>query len=148
MKPLSALVFILASSALLLGQEREVPKDSSRITIDGCARGRTFIIMARPGHETRSTDLQPGRRFRLSGSKDILKNIETHERMMVQVTGLVRKADLEGPGGISTGGGRVRIGGGQPVSPTGPARNATVTTTDPVLDVEGWMQLPEPCPDR
>ena len=105
---------VLASGALLVAQEREVPKDSTRITIPGCAKGRTFVVTAREGHEPTSGDLKPGRRFRLSGSKDVLKEIEKREGMMVEVTGLVRKAELAGPGGITTGGGRVRIGGGAP----------------------------------
>jgi hypothetical protein len=104
--------------------------------------------MAREGHEPTSGDLAPGRRFRLSGKRDILNDIEKHEGMMAQVTGLVRKAELAGPGGLTTGGGRVRIGGGAPQAPVGggPSRTITGGTTDAVLDVEGWEQLPEQCP--
>jgi hypothetical protein len=147
-KHLISAIAICASGALLTAQEREVPKDSTRITIPGCVRGRTFIVMAREGHEPTSGDLAPGRRFRLSGKRDILNDIEKHEGMMAQVTGLVRKAELAGPGGLTTGGGRVRIGGGAPQAPVGggPGRTITGGTTDAVLDVEGWEQLPEQCP--
>jgi hypothetical protein len=151
MKHLLPAVIILASAALLAAQqEREVPKDSTRITIPGCANGRTFIVAAREGHEPTSGDLAPGRRFRLSGPKDILKDIAIREGMMVQVTGLVRKAELAGPGGLTTGGGRVRIGGGPPQAQVGggPSRTPTGVTTDAVLDVEAWDRLPESCPTR
>jgi hypothetical protein len=150
MKHLLPALFVLASGALLSAQEREVPKDSTRITVPGCADGRTFIVAAREGHDPTSGELAPGRRFRLSGSKDILKDIEKREGMMVEITGLVRKAELAGPGGISTGGGRVRVGGGAPQSQVGGGPNRTLTgvTTDAVLDVEGFQRLPEPCPDR
>jgi len=151
MKHLLPAVIILASAALLSAQqEREVPKDSTRITIPGCANGRTFIVAAREGHEPTSGDLAPGRRFRLSGPKDILKDIAVREGMMVQVTGLVRKAELAGPGGLTTGGGRVRIGGGPPQAQVGggPSRTPTGVTTDAVLDVEAWDRLPESCPTR
>ena len=140
---------MLASGALLVAQEREVPKDSTRITIPGCADGRTFVVAAREGHEPTSGDLKPGRRFRLSGSKDVLKEIEKREGMMVQVTGLVRKAELAGPGGITTGGGRVRIGGGAPQAQSGdPSRTLMSGTMDAVLDVEGFDRLPDSCPSR
>jgi hypothetical protein len=148
---LPALILLVSGTVFAAQeQEREVPKDSQRITVPGCAKGRTFIVAAREGHEPTSGELAPGRRFRLSGNKDILKEIEKREGMMVQVTGLVRKADLAGPGGITTGGGRVRIGGGAPQSQVGGGPSGTLTgvKTDAVLDVEGWDRLPESCPSR
>jgi len=150
MKHLLPAVVILTSGALLAAQEREVPKDSTRITIEGCADGRTFTITAREGHEPSSGGLAPGRRFRLSGPKDILKDIEAREGTMVELTGLVRKAELAGPGGITTGGGRVRIGGGAPQAQVGSPTRTIMGggSTDPVLDIEGWNRLPEPCPSR
>jgi hypothetical protein len=150
MRTLLPAIAICASGALLAAQEREVPKDSTRITIVGCAKDRTFIVTAREGHEPTSGDLAPGRRFRLSGKRDILKDIEKHEGTMAQVTGLVRRAELAGPGGLTTGGGRVRIGGGPPQAQVGGSTRTLMggATTDAVLDVEGWQQLPESCPSR
>ena len=147
---LPALLIVSAAALAAQEQERKVPNDSQRITVPGCAKGRTFTVTAREGHEPTSGELAPGRRFRLSGDKDILKEIEKREGMMVQVTGLVRKADLAGPGGISTGGGRVRIGGGAPQAQVGvgPSGALTGVRTDAVLDVEGWDRLPESCPTR
>lgn len=143
------LAAVLASSGALLAQEeRPVPSDSSRITIEGCTRGRTLIVMEREGHEVRSREIAPGRRFRLSGKKEILSEIEKREGSMVQITGLVRKAELAGPGGITAAGGRVRIGGGSPQAQVGSGPSRPVGTTDAVLDVEGWNRLPEPCPSR
>jgi hypothetical protein len=142
---------VLASGILVAAQEeRPVPKDSTRITIPGCARGRTFIGAAREGPERSSPQLAPGRRFRLSGPRDVLRDIEKREGSMVEVTGLVRRADLAGPGGITAGGGRVRIGGGAPQATIGggPARSPVGGVTDAVLDVEGWIRLPESCPTR
>jgi len=141
-------IVLLASATLVMAQEREVPKDSTRITIPGCVKGRTFTVAAREGHDPVSAELLPGRRFRLSGKKEFLKDIEAREGMMVEVTGLVRKAELAGPGGLSTGGGRVRIGGGAPQAQVGggPSRTLLGGTTDAVLDIEGWNGLPESCP--
>ena len=149
-KQLLPVLALVASGALLAAQEREVPKDSARITVPGCAKNRTFIVAAREGHDPTSGELAPGRRFRLSGSKDLLKDIEKREGMMVQITGLVRKAELAGPGGITTGGGRIRIGGGAPQAQVGggPSRTPTGVATDAVLDVEAWEGLAESCPSR
>ena len=106
--------------------------------------------MAREGHEPASGQLAPGRRFRLSGNKNVLNDIEKREGMMIEVTGLVRKAELEGPGGITTGGGRVRIGGGAPQAQVGgsSSRAPSGVATDAVLDVEGYNRLLEPCGSR
>lgn len=127
-----------------------MPDDSARITVPGCADGRRFIVAERPGHEPSSAELLPGRRFRLSGTREILNDIRIREGSMVEVTGLVRKAELAGPGGVAVAGGRVRIGGGPPRAGLGtdPSRSIQGGATDAVLDVEGWQVLPEPCPTR
>ena len=64
------------------------------------------------------------------------------------MTGLVRKAALKGPGGIGIAGGRVRIGGGAPVSSSGDPTRTAQGYEQPVLDVEGWRQLGENCSVR
>ena len=61
------------------------------------------------------------------------------------MTGLVRKAALKGPGGIGIAGGRIRIGGGVPQSPTGDPSHTVTGYEQPVLDIEGWRQLGENC---
>src|SRR5262245_1963158 len=120
-------VLVLSASYPLGAQERPVPKDSSRISIPGCAKGRTFIVAARGEAEPVRSDVQPGSRFRLSGSKKLLEEIKKQEKQgsMVEVTGLVRKSQLAGPGGVPIAGGRIRIGGGVPRDPiySDPARD-------------------------
>jgi hypothetical protein len=143
------LVAAIACAAGLAGaayaQERPVPGDSARIAIPGCAKGRAFIVAATPEHEPTQVEIAPGRRFRLSGPKEILEDIKKHEGRLIEVTGLVRKAALKGPGGIGIAGGRVRIGGGSPVSPTGDPTRSLQGYEQPVLDVEGYRQLGENC---
>ena len=90
---------------------------------------------------------EPGRRFRLAGKKEMLEAIRRREGTMVEVTGLVRKSDLDGASGVKLFGGRVRIGGTQPQAPLSDAqRNSTYTEV--VLDVESFRLLPESCPNR
>jgi len=148
MKFLPAILVALISSALLAAQEQaKVPKDSARIAIPGCTRDRVFIVAEAPDHEPVGTRLEPGRRFRLAGKRELLDDIKRREGTMVEVTGLVRKADLEGSGGVRLFGGRVRIGGAQPQAPLSDVqRNSTYAEV--VLDVESYRMLTESCPAR
>ena len=148
MKFLPAILVALISSALLAAQEQaKVPKDSARIAIPGCTRDRVFIVAEAPDHEPVGTRLEPGRRFRLAGKRELLDDIKRREGTMVEVTGLVRKSDLEGSGGVRLFGGRVRIGGAQPQAPLSDVqRNSTYTEV--VLDVESYRMLTESCPAR
>lgn len=136
-------LFTVLATAAAAGQEKPVPSDSSRITIPGCARDRTFVVGQPDGHEIGARGIQPGRRFRLSGPRRVLDDIRKREATMVEITGLVRKSDMAGPGGLRMFGGRVRIGGAMPRDPVrDPMYNQVV------IDVEGFQLLPDPCPVR
>jgi hypothetical protein len=136
-------LLVLLAPEALAAQERPVPSDSSRITIPGCARDRAFIVGQPEGHEIGASGIQPGRRFRLAGPRRVLDDIRRREATMVEITGLVRKSDLAGRGGLTMLGGRVRIGGALPRDPVrDPMYNQTV------IDVEGFQLLPDPCPER
>jgi hypothetical protein len=132
-------------TGILCAQERPVPSDSARVAIPGCVKGTAFIVTKAPENQPTQGDIAPGRRFRLSGPKDVIKDIKKHEGRLIEVTGLIRKNDLKGPGGIGVAGGRVRIGAGVPQSPTGDPSHALTSYDQPVLDVEGWRQLDENC---
>ena len=148
MRVLILVAFALMSASLLHAQERKVPGDSSRISIPGCAKGRTFIVAQPPEHEPVRSEIEAGRRFRLSGPKKILNDIRVHEPSMIEVTGLVRKSQLAGPGGVTVAGGRIRIGGGLPQSPISSDPRRDPLYGQVVIDVESWRQLPESCPAR
>ena len=143
---------LIATAILLAGSlasaqegEKKVPKDSARVTLQGCAKGRTFIVGPKSEHGAANVDIPPGRRFRLNGDKKILAEIKSSEDRMVEVTGLIRKADLHPPQGVSLAGGRVRIGGVDPREPVG-----TVSTSpsynEATFDLESTKPLPERCP--
>jgi len=126
-------------------QERPVPSDSARVSIPGCAEGRVFTVTFPPQHEPSRSDIAAGRHFRLSGDKEALNDIKKHEGQLIEVTGLVRKNALTGPGGIPVAGGRVRIGAGVPQAPTADPSHGLTGYDQAVLDVEGWRQLGENC---
>ena len=122
-----------------------MPSDSARVAIPGCVKGSAFIVTKAPENQPTQGDIAPGRRFRLSGPKDVVKDIKKHEGQLLEVTGLIRKNDLKGPGGIGLAGGRVRVGAGVPSAPTGEPSRTLTSYNQPVLDVEGWRQLGENC---
>jgi hypothetical protein len=148
MKITSALLAAALVSAAPLAQEKEVPKDSSRISIPGCAKDRRFIVAQRLDHEPVRSDIRPGRRFRLNGPKKLLEEIKKTEGSMIEVTGLVRRSQVK-ERGVTVAGGRVRIGGGQPQAPMGGGGvGQSAYYNEAVLDVESWRSLPDSCPSR
>jgi hypothetical protein len=132
--------------ALAAQEERPVPKDSVRVSIPGCSKGSAFVVTESPEGERTSIEIKAGRRFRLTGQKELLNEIKAREGYMIEVTGIIRRNDLQGPGGISLGGGRVRIGGGPPVAGSGQDVNRAPQSANAILDVEGFRPLGEPCP--
>jgi len=138
-------VLMFAAAVSLSAQEKKVPKDSLRVSIPGCSRGSAFVVTASPEPDRTSNEIAIGRRFRLTGPRDVLNEIKKREGTMVEVTGIIKKNDLKGPGGISLGGGRVRIGG-VPQDPTSGVPSPASTSGNAIIDVEGFRPLAETCP--
>jgi len=138
----------LTCVAAAVAQERPVPRDSSRVSIPGCAHNRTFIVGRAPEGEPVRSDIEAGRRFKMNGEKQTLADIKAHERTLIEVTGLVRRADLDPPRGVGIAGGRVRIGGGRPQSPIGNGPATSPAYAESIIDVESWRALPGDCPQR
>lgn len=142
MRALLIIVFTVGLAGVATAQEKPVPADSLRISIPGCSKGVVFTVVRSPEHESRSS-VAPGRRFRLAGPKKLLDEIKAWEGAVIEVTGLIRKGQLD-ESGVPIGGG-VRIGPGP--SPLGGAgKNPNFNQI--VLDVEGWRALTGECPGR
>ncbi len=140
-------VLLLSIGVSLAAQEEKpVPKDSVRVSIPGCSSGSAFVVTESPEGERTSVEIKTGRRFRLTGKRDLLNEIKAREGYMIEVTGIVRRNDLQGPGGVTLGGGRVRIGGGQPVAGAGSGANRAPESMNAILDVEGFRPLGASCP--
>jgi hypothetical protein len=144
---LAAAVVVTSGTLLVAQEEKKVPKDSARVTLQGCAKGRTFIVGPRSEHGSSNLNIEPGRRFQLNGPKKVLAAIKEVEAHTVEVTGLVRKADLEPQGGLTFAGGRVRIGGADPREPVGGAAGNS-GYSQPVMDVESSRSLGGTCPQK
>jgi hypothetical protein len=136
---------VVLSCAQVLAQEKPVPKDSTRLAIPGCAYDRLFIVDISPEHEMPRTDMQPGRRLRLSGPRKLLEEIKARKGDMIELTGLVRKSDLIEEG-VGLAGGRVRIMPGR--SPIGTSATRDSGVIQAVIDVESWRLLNATCPER
>ena len=125
-------------------EENRVPKDSALISINGCANNSgVFTVGERREDQPGTLEIRPGRRFRLNGPKALLNEIKAHRRTVMQVTGLIRKADIPAQG-ISVAGGRVRIGGAMPRDAiSDPARDPAYNVV--VMDVRSWKALTGDC---
>ena len=139
----AAAAVVMALTASVLAQEKPVPKDSSRIFVPGCAKGRVFVVGPRREDQPGRTDVAPGTRMRMNGPKAILDEIKKQEGSQMEITGLVRKSDLE-PQGVALGG-NVRVAPGMP-SASGSA-GRTVNMNQIVIDVEGVRPLVGSCPE-
>ncbi len=120
-----------------------MPKDSRRLSISGCARGRVFTVGRDPEHEV-SFVMELGTKVRLEGNKKVLADIKAREGTMVELTGLMKQSDVAQPG-VGLAGGRVRI---TPVMPNGRNMGRDPGPSPPVLDVESYRLLNASCPNR
>lgn len=140
------LACLLGAAPLVAQQEEKpkpVPKDSLRVVITGCVRGR--VIRAA---DVRQPDTTSGlnirsKTFRLEGKRDVMHGVKAVDGGRAEVTGLIKKSALIEPG-MSVMGGRVRIGSGT----NGTA--GSTGTPDPaqdvvVLDVETVQALAGSC---
>src|SRR5215471_15765878 len=90
---------LLAAAPLLAVQQEQekpkpVPKDSIRVVITGCVKGR--VIRAA---DVRQTDTTSGlsirsKTFRLEGKKDVMKGVKEVDGERAEVTGLIKKSAL------------------------------------------------------
>ena len=145
MKVFTTAALVTTFLAGATAQETKVPDDSALVSINGCARNGTFTAGERREDQPGTLEIEPGRRFRLEGPKKLLSEIKSRQRTALQVTGLIRKIDVNGPQGVGVLGGRVRIGGARvPQDPiANPARDPAYN--QPVLDVRSWRQLTGDC---
>jgi hypothetical protein len=137
------LLFIASPAAAQ--EEKPVPKDSARVQIAGCAHKRTFTVKRPPEGEPVQLEIEPGRQFTMNGKKELLAEIHAHESDLIELTGIVLRADLGRQPGVSLGGGRVRISPGNPQAPIygDAARDPHYSRS--IIDVESWRPLPADC---
>lgn len=139
-----AVVWIAAWSSLPSAQERPVPKDSTRLSVSGCANGRAFTVGRDPTNESHAFELAEGMKLRLEGQKKVMGEIKAHEGSMIEITGLMKQSEVVQPG-VGLAGGRVRI---TPVMPSSRTSSPSTGTPIPVFDVESYRLLNSSCAKR
>lgn len=141
------ILLLWLSLALAAQQEtRPVPKDSMAVEARGCLKGRVFTATSPVEHEgaLRGPDIS-GRHFRINGRKELINQVKQHDGHLVEITGVVRKADLSNQGvGFKVGGARVVIGaqGSNPAA----ARNTPTAPMMPTMDALTLVFVQERCP--
>lgn len=122
---------LLAAVPIAMQQEQQekpkpVPKDSIRVDIVGCVKGRVIKAAdVRQPDTTSGLDVR-AKTFRLEGKKDVMNGVKEVDGQRAEVIGLIKKSSLIEPG-IKLGGGRVRIGAG--------STSGTSSLPDPAQDV-------------
>ena len=143
MKIAAALAIACTISAFLAAQERKpVPKDSARVFVPGCSKGRVFTAGRRTEDQTGGPAVPEGTHLRMNGPKATMAEIKAHEGSRIEITGLVKKGQEAQPG--------VAIGGGVRVMPGGTSGGMAPSPGGYMLmiDVEGWRSVAGECPTR
>jgi hypothetical protein len=139
---LGLLLAIMASPQESKQEHPKVPKDSIMLIVTGCLKGRVLAVSDVRQEDTQAGPIVKSKSFRVSGKKDVMKEVKEHDGHLVDVTGIVKKSALIEPG-IKVGG-NVTIGGGPPVAGSG---RATPIPTEyiPVLDAESVRMRASSC---
>lgn len=96
---MTALALFLALFALpAQAQEaRPVPAGSVEVGARGCLRGRVFTAVPRTDKDGSVGPDVSGRSFRLAGSRGLMDQVTWYNGSLVDVTGVVREAELNRP---------------------------------------------------
>jgi hypothetical protein len=140
-----ALLLALGVSGATAQDVKPIPRDSTRLVVTGCLKGRMLTAIESREPEVSGPDVT-GRSFRLSGPKALMADIKRFDRQVVEVIGLVKTSALVNQ---RTGAmfGRTRVVVGPPMStdPTkNPARNPDASYV--VMDASSVRFLSETCP--
>ena len=129
----------LASVPPAQEQERStVPKDSVKVVVNGCLKGRVLRTSdVRPVEPESGPVVRYLRTFRIAAKKDVMSSVKAHDGQVVQITGLLKKADLQ-PRGLRVG--RVVIGGGTPMAD--PTRRGLPDPSDQIIVMDALAVAP------
>jgi hypothetical protein len=146
MRAAVTIAIVVTSIGMLAAQEiKPVPKDSVRVYVTGCTKGRVFTAGPRTEDPPSNLDVREGMRLRLNVSKKLMAEIKAHEgSMMVGLTGLMKKGQYA-PGGVSIGGVRIAPAPSSP-GPSGSIGNPVVDQA--FIDVESVRPVVGRCPLR
>jgi hypothetical protein len=144
MKFAASIVAAAAMSGLLAAQEsKPVPKDSVRVFVPGCSKGRVFTAGPPTEDQTGGAPVPEGTHLRMNGPKEMMAEIKGLEGSRIEITGLIKKGQFAQEG-VALGRG-VRVTAGPPRS-GGLSPNPGVQQL--MIDVEGWRRVAGECRSR
>src|SRR5262245_43371691 len=144
MKKIDAILLatiVLPIGSMAAQETKPVPKDSVRVFVPGCSKGRIFTAARHREDEPGGPVVPEGMHLRMAGPKTLLDEIKSHEGSRIELTGLMKKGQI-GQDGVRIAPG-VRVSGG----PSGGAL-PNPAAGQMMIDVEGWRQLAGNCPSR
>jgi hypothetical protein len=138
---LSVLMVVMVPAARAQ-EPKPVPKDSVRVFIPGCTKGRVFTAGEKSVENPGAAEIAEGTHIRMNGPKKLMDEIKAHEGGKIEITGLMKKGQ-EGPG--------INLGHGVRIMPGAPVQGGM--SSDPIagqlmIDVEGWRPVAGSCPSR
>ena len=137
-------VAAMLSGPLGAQEKKPVPKDSVRVFISGCSKGRVFTAGPRTEDQPGGSAIPEGMHLRMSGPKEMMAEIKGQEGSRIEITGLMKKGQVAQDGvGIGRG---VRITPGP--SPSGGGLGPNPGVGQIMIDVEGWRRVIGNCPSR
>jgi hypothetical protein len=142
MKTAAIFVAAMLSGPLGAQEKKPVPKDSVRVFVPGCSKGRVFTAGPRTEDQTGGSPVPEGMHLRMNGPKEMMAEIKGQEGSRIEITGLMKRGQA-GQDGIGIGGG-VRIMPG----PTSGGLRPNPGVSQNMIDVEGWRRIPGDCPSR
>ena len=143
MRRLTCLFLLAALPAVWLSAQetKPVPKNAVRVSIPGCAKGAVFTVGRRTADDPGSIDVAEGTHLHMNGAKAMMSDIKAHQASMIEITGTVRRDQLDS-GGMSLGKG-IRISPGTP--PTAGSIGGVPVPEQIEIDMESWRQIPGEC---
>jgi len=142
MRALFSAVLCLALSIPLAAQDKSkdptgIPKKGDPVVLKGCLRGAA-LEATDVAAEDSSTPLFSGLTFRLTGKKDLLKEMkQKYDGRIVEVRGTL-KSDLQPQAGYGANVGGMRITIGGPTAGPAGGREAETRKSLPAVDVSGF----------
>jgi hypothetical protein len=144
--PFVQTVVAIACAAPLVAQTPppKVPKKGDTVIVRGCLRGNSVeqadLMLEESEGEIRRNEQVPVLTYRLEGDKSVLKALkDKHDRMVVQVKGVLRSELSRSAMGTDVGRTRITIGA-DPRNPTPGADQAL-----PVLDTRSFEPTTVSC---
>ena len=143
MKIFAALIIAAVAGGVLAAQEsKPVPKDSLRVFVPGCSKGRIFTAAA-PTEDHGGAPVPEGTHLRMDGKKELMEEIKSREGSRIESTGIVKKGQFS-QAGVRVAPG-VSVMAGSPGT-SGMALGSGVNQT--MIHVEGWRRVEGSCPSR